>query len=987
MTQQNRSGLIHVWGKCAVPCALAAGIVMSAGSFAAAPVYAEPAQETTVERAQATEPEVSSETLTPRQFRFADVSADTQGITWKSSNSDVASVNAAGLIEARKVGAAEVTGERDGAVVSRVTVNVIEKSYADSFDVMQDRWLRRVVGVAPSDGALDASDAALMKYAQKQVDDGRANWKALHKEADRDTLWDKLPSDKPSANYTSQLKKLKTLAVAYGVNIPGNELYQNRALLQDILGALDFFINDMKYGHADISDASQHNWWDYQIGCSGRLADILMIISDYVPYERIKPVVDAVNVYCVEPQKQLHVKYGWVTATGSNLTDIASAILGMSIVSHDDSRLGKVAEQVPTTLETVHTKDGIYADGSVVQHEAQAYTGSYGNELVKGIGKVVSIMGGTEFEMSDPRVNNLYNALAEGYIPLMRNACMMSMVNGRSISRVQTSAPFSAEKFWGNETISNMLMIAQTAPSPYKELFEQSAKGWLQSAGDFYFDYARDFDALLQGRALMSNASVTPKAYGGMKVYGSMDRVVQQTKGYAAGLSMYSSRIFSYECMNKENLHGWRTGDGMLYIYNDANGAQSDGYWPTVDPYRLPGTTVDTRKLKDGDGQKKKSNQDWVGGATNGTVGAAGMAYDTTGLKLGMDLTAKKSYFFLNGAIVEVGSSINGTTPATIETTVENRVIDADATVVQVGGKDWDGGKTAKLKAGDCVTLSQTDTNAAMGYVMLEDATVELAREQRSGTYTDLNSIYPLDTVYTNTFFKMGINHGNKVENGHYAFAVLPSADAAQVAAFAASGNVSVAKNTDQVHAVTDKAAKQLMANIWAAEGAEVNGFATDKPASLVAEVKDGILTVSVSDPTHKVDSITVTVPSHLGTIMCGEGVKENADGTFTVSTKGAEGATRSFAVKVERTSFDAPVLTPAKPIEKPGVPMGELTPAKPIKKPSVPMTELKPAQPVEQAEDKLVQTGDASVLGIAASMAASLSAILAGAAIKGRRK
>lgn len=68
----------------------------------------------------------------------------------------------------------------------------------------------------------------------------------------------------------------------------------------------------------------------------------------------------------------------------------------------------------------------------------------------------------------------------------------------------------------------------------------------------------------------------------------------------------------------------------------------------------------------------------------------------------------------------------------------------------------------------------------------------------------------------------------------------------------------------------------------------------------------------------------------------------------------------------------------------RPGV---VLTPAKPIKKPSVPMTELKPAQPVEQAEDKLVQTGDASVLGIAASMAASLSAILAGAAIKGRRK
>lgn len=986
MTQQMGTGLIHVWSRRAVPYALAAGIVMSVGSLAAVPAYAEPLQETSLEQDQASDPLTSTENLTPRQFRFAELPDDGQGITWKSSDSNVAIVGETGLIRAAGVGTAEVTGERDGVVVSRVTVNVIEKTYADSFDVMQDRWLRRVVGAAPSDGALDASDAALMKYAKKQVEDGRANWKTLHKEADRDTLWDKIPSDKPSANYTSQLKKLKTLAVAYGVNIPGNDLYQNRELLEDILGALDFFINDMKYGSVDISDASKHNWWDYQIGCSGRLADILMIISDYVPYERIKPVVDAVNVYCVEPKYQLHVTQGWVPATGSNLTDIASAILGMSIVSHDDSRLGKVAEQVPTTLELVHSKDGIYADGSVVQHEAQAYTGSYGNELVKGIGKVVSIMGDTEFEMSDPRVNNLYNALAEGYIPLMRNACMMSMVNGRSISRVQTTAPFSAEKFWGNETVSNVLMIAQTAPSPYKELFEQSAKGWLQSAGDFYFDYARDFDALLQGRALMANDSVAPKVYEGMKVYGSMDRVVQQTKDYAAGLSMYSSRIFSYECMNKENLHGWHTGDGMLYIYNDANGAQSDGYWPTVDPYRLPGTTVDTRELKDGDGQKKKSNQDWVGGATNGVIGAAGMAYDTTGLGLGMDLTAKKSYFFLNGAIVELGSSINGTTSATIETTIENRVIDAGATKVQVNGKDWDGSKEQQLKAGDRVTLSQTDENASMGYVMLEDTAVELSREQRSGTYTDLNAIYPLDTVYTNTFFKMGINHGGKVVNGHYAFAVLPSADAAQVDAFATNGNVVVLKNTDEVHAVANKADKQLMANMWAADGAEVNGFATDKPASLVAEVKDGILKVSVSDPTHKTDSITVTVPKHLGTIMCGEGVKENADGTFTVSTKDAEGASRSFAVKAERLSFDAPELTPGQPIEKPGVPMEELTPATPIEKPGAPMEELKPAQPEKAPADKLPQTGDVSTLGVMVSMAASASAILAGAVVKKRR-
>ncbi|MDP2567566.1 polysaccharide lyase family 8 super-sandwich domain-containing protein [Photobacterium damselae subsp. piscicida] len=55
---------------------------------------------------------------------------------------------------------------------------------------------------------------------------------------------------------------------------------------------------------------------------------------------------------------------------------------------------------------------------------------------------------------------------------------------------------------------------------------------------------------------------------------------------------MHSSRLGNFECMNNENRKGWFTGDGMSYFYTNQLDYFHD-YWPVVDSYRLPGTTVD----------------------------------------------------------------------------------------------------------------------------------------------------------------------------------------------------------------------------------------------------------------------------------------------------------------------------------------------------------------------------------------------------------
>lgn len=879
---------------CQLACVAVMAATLVGGTVCARVACAEPSDATT--SATTADNSAHKVALTTRQLRFADAGdKDPATLVWTTTNESVATVTSDGLIQARGVGMAEVVAKSaDGALVSRTEVTVSAPTYAHDFDVMQDRWQRRIVGGTPYDQPLDASDTALIAYAQRQIATAPEVWASLHKEPGRTTLWDRIPSDSDSANYTSQLKKLRVLVIAFGTNVPGNKLYHNRALYQDIMGALDFFVNDMHYG----TDKWVGNWWDWQIGCPGRLADILVVMSDFAEPSQIDPVVQAVGRYCQEPAKQLHAKKGWIESTGANRTDIALAMLGMGIVSHNAEPLRLIDEQVPAVMELVTKGDGIYADASLVQHTAQAYTGTYGNELLKGIGKITSLLADTQWAITDNRIANVYHVALEGFVPLTRNAAMMSAVNGRAVSRVQPDAPRSPELYWGSETIANMLLIARSAPQEERASLQSFIKGWLKSAGASYYDSARDFDALLLARSLEADTSVTAKDFRGMRVYGSMDRVVQQRDGYAATLAMHSSRVYNFECMNKENLHGWHTGDGMLYLYDAASGAQDMGFWPTIDPYRLPGTTVDTRPLADGAGTGKFSPASWVGGVTDGNVGAAGMQLDASGLGLGMDVKAKKSYFMLDGLIVELGADISGTTPATIETTVDQRMLTGGSETITAQGKPWDGSAQLAMAAGDWVSVQGRD-GAGMGYLFLQPTKLTMDKTERSGTYAAINSIFPYAQNQTRTWLHLGINHGNEVEGATYAFALVPGATPESLSKLAQHSSIEVVANDAQTQVVRVASQGITAGNVWDEQGGVVGPATVDGTASVLIRERDGVRTVYVSDPTQKRDTLTIHMDGVVSTEWLGAGITDKGNGTYEIATAGTAGASHGFAVRM----------------------------------------------------------------------------------------
>ena len=224
---------------------------------------------------------------------------------------------------------------------------------------------------------------------------------------------------------------------------------------------------------------------------------------------------------------------------------------------------------------------------------------------------------------------------------------MLPLVNGRSISR----APARTKVGYGSSTIYNLLIVSQFAPSDYQKKFQKLRNTGSKENPDYYLTNPRDFNDLQMTKQLLADDAITGNTlpFIGTKMYASMDRFVQRTPNYMLGLSLYSSRTSSFEAGNKENKRGWHTADGMVYLYNEDDVQFNAAYWPTVDPYRLPGTTVDTVQLADETSAftAVTSKEKWVGGVAHDGAAAVGMALNKAGTKnngtvLPMNLQAKE---------------------------------------------------------------------------------------------------------------------------------------------------------------------------------------------------------------------------------------------------------------------------------------------------------------------------------------------------------
>ncbi|WP_098010220.1 polysaccharide lyase 8 family protein [Streptomyces sp. sk226] len=648
-----------------------------------------------------------------------------------------------------------------------------------------------------------------------------------------------------SGRMADSFARLNTMAQAYRQQ--GTGLTGSTALRDAVLTGLEH-LNTQVYNDRQTRYG---NWYSWQIGAPQALLDVCVLLYDAIAPERLARYCAAVDHFV--PDSAVASYTG--TSTGANRVDLCRVLALRGAVGASAAKIALARDALSPVFPLVSKGDGLYADGSFIQHTTVPYTGSYGSVMLGGLGMLFALLKGSDWEVTDPKRQVVFDAVENAWAPFLFNGLVMDAVAGRAISRGEAD-----DHRRGHPILASIVLLGQGASATENTRWRSLVKGWAQR--DYYSpplnNSSLGLTALSRIKNVLDDTALTPLPEpDGHRLFPDMARATHRRPGWAASLSMADRRITYYETGNGENLRGWHTGSGMLYWWGDtfANGQYSDAFWPTVDPYRLPGTTASRKALANGAGGDwgaSLPDVNWVGGATDGKRAAVGQYLRG----LSSTLMAKKSWFFLDDTVVCLGAGIQCRDGATVETTVDNRNLGP------TGNAPFTVDGSAKPLT---LPWSATLTGASWahlgghgGYVFPGGATVKALRENRTGRWRDINTGGSADQL-SRKYLTLWFDHGKDPSDASYAYQLLPGATEQRTAARAAdSGWLRVLANSDDQQGVAVPSLGLTAVNFWF--GGTAGPLVADAPCSvMVTEHGDGTATVCVSDPMRKRTSLTLT--------------------------------------------------------------------------------------------------------------------------------
>lgn len=695
---------------------------------------------------------------------------------------------------------------------------------SDEYDGLREKWKMTLI-----DGeSTNLSDEYLANAVSKITEEALTVQSSMDKTGTKTYVWSDLNSGSVSAQLTTAYERIKSMALAY--NTYGSALYQDSGLLNDIIYALDWYNANKYYS----GKASYQNWWDWQIGVPLALNDITILMYEHLTSEQITAYMNAVDFY--QPT---------VTMTGANRVWECEIIGVRGVIVKDSAKITAAVEGLSNLFDYVTSGDGFYEDGSFVQHNFYAYTGGYGKDLLTSMTNLLYLVNNSSWQVSDPDIANVYQWIYDSYEPVIYKGNLMDMVRGREISRY-----YSQDNLASLPVISSIIKLTEIANPADKAAYKSMVKYWLTSDDKHTFLNNASIPMIEAASAILDDGSVSLR--GEQKAFLpfiGMDRSLQITEQYRFGISMNSSRIANYESINGENAKGWHTSDGMTYLYNADLSQYDDNFWPTVNSYRLPGTTVLHNTASTANTRNDKT---FVGSTSAGEYGIVGMV-----LKEATNtLTAKKSWFLFDDEIVALGAGINSSDGINVESVIENRKLTPSGeNEVSVNGipSVTAMGQEVTLNQVSYVNLSGNVEGADIGYYFPDSPQIHALRETRSAAWSDIDtrSTTP-KTQVTNRFLTLWFDHGSNPADSTYSYVILPNKNGTQTASYAGDPDITILENSAEAQGVKEKNLKMTGVIFWNNITKTVGDITSNSKSSVITKEGDGILEISVSDPTQE---------------------------------------------------------------------------------------------------------------------------------------
>ena len=816
-------------------------------------------------------------------------------------------------VEADENGNAVITGENKGNVVvvaqddqgktAQWKVEILYQSpsklpsaTAEDYGKIRQAWKESLIGkdlVSEEDGAEvleeinQEAEALWNAYVYKgQEECGGIPWAE-----DEGAKGNKnIPYEDDAVEFRVSFKKVLSMCKAYAAE--GGALYQNQDMLKDITNILDFLC-----GSCYTAKSQTDNWWTWEIGIPKDLIPALILIYDGLTEEQVMAYTETLYFFQPDPFHEGVINtasthgQGYREAQGANIIDCSTTAVGLGALREDNELvyLGMLASSQTFVIQNVEDSaqiaangynSGFYPDGSYLDHIKVPYLGAYGIEFMKGGAKIPSLLAGTPWKYPEQVQDNLESYIVEGFGNGMYQGMMLDCLKGRSVSR-----PASSNQAAGREAMMIILQIVDSFSQEAKETTLSALKAWLEEDEGFIDSLvgAENMAIKKKAKEILEDTSIQSNIAPVHKSYPLMDRVVHRTEDYLFALSMYSERIQNTEIMNDENRFGWHQNNGMTYIYDEDN-QYTENYWNTVNPLRLPGTTVVPVNIgtgkPDGSGFAQGgdfcSKESWVGGTSIGNYGVSGMSFsgETQGIagdapvSYAPDLKGKKSWFMFDDEMVCLGAGItNKNMELPVETTIENKKLRKDGSnqLLVNGEKTEIPVKEANVKelvertadvsgtSFEQVNWAHLEGNQSVGtgyYFPEENTEIQVRRGQTTGSWKDVGTF---EGESTENYLEMWVDHGQNPENASYSYVLLPETSAEETENYAQAPKVTILENSSEVQAVRHETLKITGINFWQEQGGSVDGITSDKAASvMLQETEQGTVKVSVSDPTMK---------------------------------------------------------------------------------------------------------------------------------------
>ncbi|MBR4756337.1 MAG: hypothetical protein IK076_05280 [Bacteroidales bacterium] len=593
------------------------------------------------------------------------------------------------------------------------------------------------------------------------ADEGRV--RTLMESVRPDGTWpgiDYVDTSRTAFQHTDHLKNLVSMALAYERD--DSKLKKNKELKKKF---------DLALGHWLEKDYLCENWWSNQIGTPTYMVQLLYIMDKDLGKRQVakmleiagranmnasgaRPSGDRARIASILAQTQLWCR---------NEAEVARAL---KIIEGEVKFSG---EESAAPDEAGTSNPDYFPGGGGLQRDFSFHhrpdrvnnTCTYGVSFMESIIEWAKKVHDTSYRFSDKATHTMVDFFLDGISKQMVYGTMVDPgVVNREIGRPGASVRVLHEDDHA---------VLKGDPS--------MAVNLLAIAGGYRKAELEEIVASCDG-----DHSHTPSF---AKFFWQTEHFVFQRPGFYTSVRMFSSRNMNMEMpYNGEGLTNHYRADGTNYL--SVWGDEYSDIAPVYDFRKIPGATIMQAESMPPETEIQKSGlMDFVGGVTDGLYGAA--AFDF--ISPHDPLRARKSWFFFDDFYLCLGSHIESEGDREVFTTLNQCYLRG---TVRVGTPQGEFDKV------DWVL------HDGVGYAFLETPPgIGILNRKVTGNWQRLTRRTKVTSEQIEEdVFALWINHGSKVEDGHYAYAVVPNTDEDGIDAFSAHPAVEVLSNTKDLQAV-----------------------------------------------------------------------------------------------------------------------------------------------------------------------------------------